>query len=379
MQLIHLERNEFIVQKYLKHASCRKAIAFCVDVQHCHDLVAAFNTRGICAKAVWGKMPLEERKQTLEDFKNNKITILTSCNVLTEGFDEPSINCILMARPTKSRVLYTQMVGRGLRINTDKTDCLVLDFADKYHDLRSVMTLKHTIPASIQITEDVNGVVKTEPAKPFKQPALAIRELSDKRFDILGSGAEKSSPEFDWVDLGGKEYSLPDDHNNEIIIKHIKGGYVADLYSVDGTISNLVEQPQAKENCIKICEQYARKNMKIFYTQKNGSWMRRAESQPPTYEQLKKLYSSGMRGRVTNRALAARLLREIKALERKRFRNRATEPLTIMQKLFLDKRGIPTKGMTKLEAMELIGKIKQEALMATSTEVPYSEIRNRSN
>jgi len=95
---------------------------------------------------VWGKMPAKDRENVLKDFKNNKIQAVASCGVLTEGFDEPQVNCIVMARPTKSKTLYTQSVGRGLRIFPTKEDCLVLDFADDYHDLNSIMSLKKSVP-----------------------------------------------------------------------------------------------------------------------------------------------------------------------------------------------------------------------------------------
>lgn len=67
--------------------------------------------------------------------------MITNCQILTEGFDEPSISCILMARPTASRVLYTQCLGRGLRLAPGKEDCLIIDFTDRDNKLggKSVM------------------------------------------------------------------------------------------------------------------------------------------------------------------------------------------------------------------------------------------------
>ena len=76
-------------------------------MHHCHDLAAAFNDNGIPAKAVWGKMNIEYHRHVLEELKHGDIKKCTSCGVLTEGFDEPTINYIIMARPTKSRGLHT--------------------------------------------------------------------------------------------------------------------------------------------------------------------------------------------------------------------------------------------------------------------------------
>ena len=147
------ERNEFIAEKYKAYAADRKGIAFCADVKHCHDLAEAFRKQGITAAAVWGDMPSDERKQALQDLKTGTTQIAMSCGVLTEGFDEPTINAVVMARPTKSQALYIQCVGRGLRIWPGKQNCLILDFTDRGHNLDSVMSLSCTIPEAVHEEE----------------------------------------------------------------------------------------------------------------------------------------------------------------------------------------------------------------------------------
>jgi ATP-dependent helicase IRC3 len=84
------------------------------------------------ATAISGETPKDDRRNILRSFAAGRIQVLTNCNVLTEGFDEPSVNCIVHARPTKSSLLYIQMTGRGTRPSpaTGKTDCLVLDCVD---------------------------------------------------------------------------------------------------------------------------------------------------------------------------------------------------------------------------------------------------------
>ena len=142
------ERNAFIAEKYQAYASDRKGIAFCVDVQHCHDLAEALRKRGIHAEAVWGDMGGDERKRALAGLKSGRIQIATSCGVLTEGFDEPTVDAVVMARPTKSQALYIQSVGRGLRLWPGKQNCLVLDFTDRGNNLDSIMTLNSHDPRS---------------------------------------------------------------------------------------------------------------------------------------------------------------------------------------------------------------------------------------
>jgi hypothetical protein len=75
-------------------------------------------------------MPGEERARALADFRAGKLRVMCNVAVLTEGFDDPGVSCIAMARPTRSEGLYAQCVGRGTRLDPSKRDCLILDFVD---------------------------------------------------------------------------------------------------------------------------------------------------------------------------------------------------------------------------------------------------------
>jgi len=126
------ERNAVAVAAYQAHAAGRRAIAFTVDVAHAHHLAAVFRARGITAAPVWGDMPKPARREVLALFRARKIQVVTNCGVLTEGFDDPGISAVIMARPTQSVVLYPQMAGRGTRLCPEegKTDCVLVDLVD---------------------------------------------------------------------------------------------------------------------------------------------------------------------------------------------------------------------------------------------------------
>jgi hypothetical protein len=136
----------------MRLANHRRAIVFCVDVQHARDVCAEFMDAGIRAAAVWGEMPREERRETIAKFSTGEIAVLTNCNLLTEGFDEPSINCVLMARPTKSKLLYAQMVGRGTRLHPGKADLMIVDVVDnsRTHTLPGLYSL-FNLPARMNL------------------------------------------------------------------------------------------------------------------------------------------------------------------------------------------------------------------------------------
>lgn len=121
-------RNHLVVDKYLEHASGRRAVVFCVSIAHAQNVARAFQDAGI--KADWVSGDDADRREKMQALRDGRLTVLANALLMVEGFDEPSISAILMARPTKSKVLYTQAVGRGLRLHPGKSDVVILDFAD---------------------------------------------------------------------------------------------------------------------------------------------------------------------------------------------------------------------------------------------------------
>lgn len=122
------ERNQLVADKYLEYAKGRKALIFAAGIEHAANLAGAFCKQGIKADHVYGNDPRREAK--LKAFAKGKIKVLTNAMVLTEGFDQPDVGAVLLARPTKSRPLFAQMLGRGLRLAPGKENCVVLDFVD---------------------------------------------------------------------------------------------------------------------------------------------------------------------------------------------------------------------------------------------------------
>ena len=117
------------VKQYLNFAAGLKAIVFCINVEHSIETVKAFDAEGIVAAHLDGSTPAWERKQKLADFAAGRIQVLSNVALFTEGFDLPDIGCVILNRPTKSRGLYLQMVGRGLRPSPGKARCIVVDMA----------------------------------------------------------------------------------------------------------------------------------------------------------------------------------------------------------------------------------------------------------
>ncbi len=134
-------RNQLIAHKLRELAPDRPTLVFCVDVAHTLDMAETLRKHGFLAEAVYGSMHPDERKNALERFTNGGLQTLVNCELLTEGTDLPRVSCIALARPTKSPILFTQMVGRGTRIHPGKDLCLVLDFSDSRNDVCGVPDL----------------------------------------------------------------------------------------------------------------------------------------------------------------------------------------------------------------------------------------------
>ncbi len=124
------ERNALVARTIQELARDRRTLAFCVTVAHAQHLRRALQALGVRAGTVHGEMPADERARVLRDFREGRLQVVTNVAVLTEGFDDPGVSCVAMARPTRSAGMYAQCVGRGTRLHPEKRDCLVLDFVD---------------------------------------------------------------------------------------------------------------------------------------------------------------------------------------------------------------------------------------------------------
>ncbi len=107
----------------------RSWLVFCASVKHAKNVHKELEDAGICSAVVSGEMKADERDQVIKDFKEFKIKALVNVNVLTTGFDHKAVDLIICLRPTCSKGLWMQIVGRGLRIHPEKQDCLLLDYS----------------------------------------------------------------------------------------------------------------------------------------------------------------------------------------------------------------------------------------------------------
>lgn len=184
------EVNTITVRSWLAKAADRKStLVFCVDLRHVGDLTTQFRQHGIDARFVTGDTDKIERGEILDAFKRGDFPVLLNCGVFTEGTDIPNIDCIVLARPTRSRNLLVQMIGRGMRLHKDKENCHVIDM------VASLETGIVTVPSLFGL--DPSEVVTEANAvdlKNAKQRGEAEEERHSRVYEQGASDAALSSP-----------------------------------------------------------------------------------------------------------------------------------------------------------------------------------------
>lgn len=142
-------RNELAFKSWKEAADGHRTIVFCAGVDHAERMAEIFRDNGVTAECVHGALKQSVREAIMERFRDGRTQVLTNMDIATEGFDVPACSCVVLLRPTKSWALYSQMVGRGLRVlpglvdgvdeadarraavlRSDKPHCVVIDVVD---------------------------------------------------------------------------------------------------------------------------------------------------------------------------------------------------------------------------------------------------------
>ena len=132
-----------IVSTWLERAESRQTVCFAVNRLHAKNIQKQFEAAGVMVEYMDAFTPMDERSDIIRRFENRDTQVICNVGVLTTGFDA-DVRCIVLARPTKSEMLYVQMIGRGLRPAKGKDHCLILDHSDTTIRLGFVTDIAHT-------------------------------------------------------------------------------------------------------------------------------------------------------------------------------------------------------------------------------------------
>ncbi|KAJ1735696.1 DEAD DEAH box helicase [Coemansia biformis] len=185
------ERNKAVVVAHATLAKDRRStVVFAVDIAHAEALRDTFESHGTRAEVIVSTTRADARVRILDEFRAGKLPVVVNCGILTEGTDIPVIDCVMLARPTRSSVLFQQMLGRGMRLSPGKEDCLAIDFVDAFK--RSIMqitipTLLGLSPSALFNKADVldiaTGKVGDIPEHPVDEIHLTPEEKLILKFD----------------------------------------------------------------------------------------------------------------------------------------------------------------------------------------------------
>jgi ATP-dependent helicase IRC3 len=226
------ERNAHIVAAYRDLAPDKKAIVFASGVKHAEHLALSFRQASVETAVIIGTTPREEREEILAHFATGKISVIVNVGVLTEGFDEPSVQAIILAKPTRSALLYTQIVGRGTRLHESKEHCIIIDIADTTKGKKPI-----GLPTLLGLPPDfdLQGQSLTDVAKKYEEletfcPGEAVRVLNPEDIDLAYTRINLFMPpppnqfvqEFSklvWAEIGEDEYHLGLSNDESMRIK----------------------------------------------------------------------------------------------------------------------------------------------------------------
>jgi len=132
----------------------RSTLVFDANVRHAEQLSAAFCAHGFSTAVVSGRTGRKRREELFAGWRSGIIQVVCNCALLTEGIDIPTVAALVIARPTLSPGLYTQMLGRGMRTADGKTDCLVIDVMGNQPDPSRQVILPHVVGIEVEPEDD---------------------------------------------------------------------------------------------------------------------------------------------------------------------------------------------------------------------------------
>jgi superfamily II DNA or RNA helicase len=144
--LIIPQRDRAIIQKWRERADGKATVAFCCSIKHAERVAASFNSEGIAAAVYTSNTEKQRRREIVEEFKRGEAAVLCVVDVLNEGADLPFIECLLFLRPTESKRIFYQQLGRGLRKYVGKSHCTVIDFIGNFKNAHKILDYQGLIP-----------------------------------------------------------------------------------------------------------------------------------------------------------------------------------------------------------------------------------------
>ncbi|KAJ5833293.1 ATP-dependent helicase IRC3 [Penicillium riverlandense] len=345
--------NNITVRAWLANAEDRKStLVFCVDVAHAKRLTETFREHGVDARFLTGTTHKDARAEQLRAFKAQEFPVLLNCALFTEGTDIPNIDCVLLARPTRSRNLLIQMIGRGLRLFPGKKNCHIIDMvasleagiltAPTLFGLHPDEVLKESSTEELRKSADeLQEKLDAESNDTAEPAATALSEDDDTKvvhmtrydsvFDLLNDIRTERyirmlSP-YSWVQVGDRKYVLTDSAGwltieklDELWVVHHVMKFRNEAGVQVFTRPREIASGPDLETAVRAADSFAKSKFQERYISMRESW-RQAPVTTGQQKFLKRLeaHNKRIRSRELNRGQAADIITKSLFGGKKRF------------------------------------------------------------
>ncbi len=336
-----------VVRAYEAHcAGKRKTLVFVISVAQAHAVADALKARGHAVEALSGETDEYQRRKILRDLATGALEAVVNVQVLTEGFDEPSVDAVILARPTQSKGMMIQCCGRALRLHPGKNDALIVDMvgASRRHTLVQAAVLFGMKPDPQE--KRAGGALDpiTDPEAYWTQRLLS---------QIKGVGGAPRS-KLRWVPSGGDEHGWLLPAGEFGTVRMLPGGgedtWIVDAVGIQGegpSKQALSDTPVSMDIAQAIAEDYVRRVKAVTLASKDGKW----QGGPATDKQIAFLKKAGVKAAGMSKGTAGDLITQIMA-------KKHGEPATPKQIAYLRRYATVADGITKKEAARMIGKLR---------------------
>ncbi|KAK5167882.1 hypothetical protein LTR04_007032 [Oleoguttula sp. CCFEE 6159] len=309
------ETNEITVRAWMARANGRKStLVFCVDLAHVSSLTARFRMHGIDARFITSDTSKDTRSARLDSFRKGEFPVLINCGIFTEGTDIPNIDCVLLARPTKSRNLLVQMIGRGMRLHPEKRDCQIIDMvASLETGIVTTPTLFGLDPSEIVEAADVDALASIRERKDREKkreeaaievqanPALGSETLNstvsftdyDSVLDLIGdtSGERhiRAVSRFAWVQVDDDRFILSTTDGNYITLEKKNTSNFAIIYHRKNIMLSSSKYPYMRprevaaaetfDDAVHAADNFASAKFVLSLIATNAPWRKRPASE----------------------------------------------------------------------------------------------------
>jgi len=250
------DRNNLIVNTYLEYVNGKSTVIFCTSVKHADTIASLLKEKGVKSESVSGSTKPQVRKQILKDYAGKKIQVLCACDLLNEGWDSPITEVLFMARPTMSKTIYMQQLGRGMRVHEGKEFLMVFDFVDNAnmfncpYSLHRILNISEYVPGGMVLGTKHGIAWDKDMFKKGEKPAVLVDyPIHAMDYEVIDL--------FNWQDKANQMYSQMEltrhvSAQEETISRYIKDGKIVpdmDVPISEHKTLHYFEHKRVKEYC----------------------------------------------------------------------------------------------------------------------------------